>query len=121
VLRRPVAITDVTGQVKSVRSQRKPSKSSRNRYSINLRKPLDQRWHRIIRQMVEELAHRVDSDSASRTARHNNVLAALGYARRIINKVGKIVAVISRWIEASNLDLSTGLSVLDWRGTGRQF
>jgi hypothetical protein len=35
------------------------------------RQPINQRWHRMVRQMVEELCHRVDSLFARRTARDN--------------------------------------------------
>lgn len=56
-------------------------------------KSLDDVRHRIIRQVVEELAHRVDSQSALRTAGYNDAFAALGDARRGFDKARKIVAL----------------------------
>jgi hypothetical protein len=47
-------------------------------YRLSRRKPLHQCWHRIVRQMVEELRHRVDAFPAPATAWYNYALAALG-------------------------------------------
>jgi hypothetical protein len=56
-------------------------------------KPSHQCRHSVIRQMIEELAHGVDSHATLRAAGNDNSLPPLGDTRWIINKVGKVVAV----------------------------
>jgi len=45
---------------------------------VSSRQPLNQRWHRIVRQMIQELADRVNPLSTGRAPRYNNAAPALG-------------------------------------------
>jgi len=51
------------------------------------RQPINQFWHNVICQMVQELTHRVYSFLARRASRDDNTLAALRDRWRFINEV----------------------------------
>jgi hypothetical protein len=99
----------------------KALESSRNRHSISLRKPLDQRRHGIIRQMIEELARRMESDSTLRTSGYDDALAPLGYARWLINKVGKIVTLNLALDRSEQFGLEHGTLRFGSERNGRRF
>jgi len=64
-----------------------------NRHLFSSRQPINQRWHRIVRQVIQKLADRVDSLLAGWTASDNNAAPALCDRWRLIYEVRKIVSV----------------------------
>jgi len=45
--------------------------------SVSSRQPINQRWHRIIGQMIQKLADRVNSFPTGRAPGHDNAFSAL--------------------------------------------
>jgi DNA invertase Pin-like site-specific DNA recombinase len=50
-----------------------------------LRQTVQQRRHRVIRQMIQELAHRIDSLSTGGTAAHNHTVKQLGRPKKVLD------------------------------------
>jgi hypothetical protein len=61
--------------------------------SVSSRQPFNQRWHRILRQMIQKLGHRTNSLFARRTASDNHTLPALRDRWRLVYEIGKIMSV----------------------------
>jgi hypothetical protein len=52
--------------------------------SIVARQPINQRWHGILRQMIQKLRHRVNPLFACRTTSDSNAFSALRDRRRFV-------------------------------------
>jgi hypothetical protein len=51
------------------------------------RQPINQRWHRIVCQMIQELRHRIDSLPARWAPGHDNAFSALRDRWKYVNEV----------------------------------